>query len=531
MDPTPNETMAHPAWILNLSTEVLWQIFGYFCLHCCGGFREPYYPVPELELKEQPPRSTYAQHRQALFTVCLVSRRFRDIGQEIMYHEFLLGLTDPPPPLHPYFHSPRLVPLIRTVSSRPDLARLLKTVFIEPGMMRHLDLNSARSVYQQAVESLGTTPSEIWRRRESTDFMVRQRTIDALMEQEFFKEFFTGSSNLQEGGRDTSEYLPKVASELFALLVALLPNLEHLLIRAGFWPGDFPPGAMSALGVTSLPLKILYFDRPPRSLMEIAPSLENMIYGGRSPLPVLPKMKTVRLRAPMLDTSDLSTLLSSFTGGIDTFEFTTLWANMWCVDEGTRMMVPPRTLVRLLGRFKSTLESLQLDFRYRVHKDLDKRLEPIQTLKDFTALEDLFITTNSVYNTKSLELPDDQSLVNLLPPSVVTLILADHEFPPPPERLQRGLLGLAAHMKRNERHFSKLKVIKCDTKAMFADSHVMDKLSELGIDLKYEEFTRRDWSYKREPLGPDVLWDEHAVVSYQVLPLLVNESDETLQHG
>lgn len=76
------------------------------------------------------------------------------------------------------------------------------------------------------------------------------------------------------------------------------------------------------------------------------------------------------------------------------------------------------------------------------------------------ALETLFLTTRSIYNMNSTSL-DDQSLVSIVPPSITSLTLVNHDKPIPPERLREGLLGLA---NTKITHFKQLKQIRCDSK-------------------------------------------------------------------
>ncbi|KAL7949803.1 hypothetical protein V8C42DRAFT_311965 [Trichoderma barbatum] len=123
--------MIQSSAIYNLSNEVLEQIFGDFCLHCRADCQLPaptdaYFRGTEQQCDSP---SWYALERQALFSLCLVSRQFRDIAQSVLYHEFTLGYGDSWKSIA-YRWDRRLTSFMRTVARRPDLARRIKRALI-----------------------------------------------------------------------------------------------------------------------------------------------------------------------------------------------------------------------------------------------------------------------------------------------------------------------------------------------------------------------------------------------------------------
>jgi hypothetical protein len=127
-----------------LPTEIVVHIFRCFCQHC----------MPESGAAgaccHEPPRSPL--HRQALRSLCLVSRRLGAIAQPILHHEFVPTPGDWPGPV-PWHVSIPDVPwssmvdgwnrqfesFLRTVTERRDLAAAVRRVFVHAyvGLVLH----------------------------------------------------------------------------------------------------------------------------------------------------------------------------------------------------------------------------------------------------------------------------------------------------------------------------------------------------------------------------------------------------------
>lgn len=83
-------------------------------------------------------------------------------------------------------------------------------------------------------------------------------------------------------------------------------------------------------------------------------------------------------------------------------------------------MIQAHDAIKALETHNKSLESLHLDLRIRTHVSRDTKIGPKPVLKYFTALQKLFINTDAVYNTQSLEsqLSDDVSLAQFPPPNI-----------------------------------------------------------------------------------------------------------------
>lgn len=143
-----DQSMAHPT-ITNLPAETLNSIFGHFCLHCCHGDKEgpdSYFRSSENRQQEAHERSWYlADYRQPLLSLCLVSRRLRDVAQQVLHHEFVLGYGDSWRSAS-FSWDRRLTSFLRTVGGRPDLAAVVRRVSLHPKLLEADELGDAAGV-------------------------------------------------------------------------------------------------------------------------------------------------------------------------------------------------------------------------------------------------------------------------------------------------------------------------------------------------------------------------------------------------
>lgn len=187
-----------------------------------------------------------------------------------MYHEF--------DPWYVRSQSPnawerRVEPFLRTIASRPDLARSVKAAFLGIPVFEGLDFFHSRDVFEQCVHALGTSAFNLWKQREHI-FPPMSTLIYRT-----YRAFFV--KGLDPGDLAPRVYIPIVASELLAMLVALLPNLRHLRVMENGvqspWGFDISMATISSLGLTRLPLKTLEIDRPLQTLLEIVPDLDTLV--------------------------------------------------------------------------------------------------------------------------------------------------------------------------------------------------------------------------------------------------------------
>ncbi|KAF4455234.1 hypothetical protein F53441_2384 [Fusarium austroafricanum] len=171
------------------------------------------------------------------------------------------------------------------------------------------------------------------------------------------------------------------------------------------------------------------------------------------------------------------------------------------VDQKFPYMVQSSDGVRHLEKHSTSLESLHIDLRIRTYMSRDTKIYSMPNLGSFTALQELLLNSDAVYNTQSLELSDQDSLASFLPPNITSLTL-DLGNLTSLHLLNAYGGGLADLKKREPGRFPGLGKVICDTENMFDKSHghPKDVLSQAGISLEYKEFPRSDWIYDRERL-------------------------------
>ncbi|KFA60161.1 hypothetical protein S40285_09704 [Stachybotrys chlorohalonatus IBT 40285] len=140
----------------DLPVEILILILGSFCLHCCGAFDIPFAYFPNRG-EETLKRSWYSVDRQALHSLCLVSKGLRDIAQPILHHEFSLGYGES---YRSRSHDwqRRLVPFLRTVLLRPDLAAKVRILSVGRTYMKFATKIETRDAVEMAVKMLDIQP-------------------------------------------------------------------------------------------------------------------------------------------------------------------------------------------------------------------------------------------------------------------------------------------------------------------------------------------------------------------------------------
>ncbi|KAF5693898.1 hypothetical protein FDENT_1590 [Fusarium denticulatum] len=461
------QSQQHTPNLANLSPELLRQIFGYFCLHCRG--KQEYLTDNTEQLT-----SNYRRDRQVLASLCLVSRRLRDISQDVLHHVFLW-------PLRKSLTQISLPLFTRTIASQRHLASSTKAVlFYSTQGDSSIDFEHAHDAFKQVANVRGLKLSDIWDQRKDT----------SPHREAFLRGLILGKAQSPDAMKNIKLHASTLSAELLFILLALLPRCPHLALDISTHQIYDQMQALKVLGVSSLPLRNLElrgaFDLEWLSsqLIPISTGLEALTLYKSLPLPEISSLKALHLRGFRLSPDQLAKILPSCTGSLKAFTYEATEAS---------------DVVRHLEKHCTSLESLHLDLRIRAFMSRDTKIDPMPHLETFTALQDLFLNSDAVYNTQSLEFPDEKSLTSFLPPSILSLTLVEPDFPPPPERLQKGLSGLA-NLRREQGRFPRLKRVTCDVKKIFDESHTEDLLSQVGIGLKYREFPRSDWAYNRQRL-------------------------------
>lgn len=449
---------SHPAQVPRLPSEVLRLVFINFCRHCCGEYEESFRVLPLPE------------NTATLYNLCLVSCFFRNVAQGILHHSFDINLTHHEPE-NPW--EKRLEPFLRTITSRPDLARLVRAVFLPWRLIESLDFDENKNAFDKCARSMGTSASKIYK--------LSQRS-EAPVPNKIEKAFFLGHP-ISDDEREES-YIPIVASELMTITMAILPNLAHLGLVEDTdlhrrWNFDLSVPTLDALGITTLPLRTFENDYGMPKLLSRTKYLETLITSGRGEVHELPNLKGLHIRA--LDGNYISTDSASpifeTARNLATFSFTAT---------GT----PLSNVIECLNqpRFHATLESIRLDLR--CHRDLDGALQATSNLKLFTRLKKLFLPIAFIYRSSDVKL-QTQSLASILPPSIESLTLMEHETPTACGLLHKDLLRL---IEKKPTLFPHLREIISDS-VQVCDEGLINVFGQSGVALIHQELPRSKWDY------------------------------------
>ncbi|KAL4727815.1 hypothetical protein ACLX1H_004504 [Fusarium chlamydosporum] len=472
-----------------LPLEIIQLIFKHFCRHCCGEYEQPF--------RVKPP----TQNATTLHNLCLVSRHFRDVAQVILHHSFDFDFE--PPKCLPYTDSwkRRLEPFLRTIASRPDLARSVNAVFLPWELIVSLDFDQSKKSFDTCARSMGISALEI--------YQLPQRhgapSSDAIEE-----AFFQGHPIPDDAGKQ--DHISLVASELVTIAMAMLPNLAHLVIVAKDllyekWDIDISTSTLDALNVDYLPLKTLESDEAMPKLLSRTVDLQMLVTGGRGLFPRMANLKRLHIRSingVRLSGRDASPV-EACIGCLTSFSFTAAYRRI-------------ANLIEALDqpRFHTTLESIRLDLRCR---PTEHEIDPILTFRSFTKLNTLFIPACPIYGSNYTHI-DPQSLVTILPPNIQSLTLVEHETPTPPGLLHKDLLRL---VEKKSTLFPHLIEIISDS-VQVCDGSLKTMMENVGIALIHREIPWSRWDFTRQYRYDDyTLWDPQPV--YYPLPSELSDDD------
>ncbi|KAH7137222.1 hypothetical protein B0J13DRAFT_74729 [Dactylonectria estremocensis] len=534
----------------HLPTETLTFIFGYFCLHCCEDDRPPWglgtLQQHERRLEQQRGEQQPEQHswhsldRRPLVSLCLVSKRLRDVAQPILHHEFRPGYSDS-------WRSKllkwdgRLTSFMRTMTQRSDLARSVKVVSIQTCLFFSLKLEEARDTLLECADALRIDLLEAWKPRNTkrrnegwialvprffTSFLDRNTKISArtrrLLANSFHNRHSTG--------------LQVISIELVAMLIAQLPNLEHLSIRNPFaYGGDFRPflkESLPALNVSSLSslktLDISVFTPP---ILELATNLEVLNIQRcsiPSPVPPMPNLKVVRITNRSLSEKHLQNLLSSCTGKLRVFVYEafvdTLDPSKSHRGSGDHFRLGGA--VTYLYPHRHSLQSLHLDLRA---EDVFQSyaiggVRPETGLKHFTALEKLLLSTNAIPYPSGQMFPSLELLGELLPSSIVSLhVVHEDGFYNKWENVEKGLIKLTTQLRLYQKDFPNMRWVGYEHEGSSNGDTVS---SMFGVDAGPESWPRSE--YADEAMATFADYEAEMFISLGGQPLPVELSDDDL---
>ncbi|RSM03633.1 hypothetical protein CDV31_010430 [Fusarium ambrosium] len=471
-----------PTGLLGLPLELLLPIIQSFCFHCRG---EPDAPYPEAQYvqdkRQWPHASPDPEDQKALLSLCLVSKGFRALAQNVMYHDIRLERANNS--LSPSADW-KLPTLLQTIISRPDLARLVKSLRVNMYYTVEPRIDDIWDVCEQAAGTLGLTLPGVWHRWAKGPW----EDLPIHMEEFFFRNI--NDAVRADVGGEEGRFMVR---ELLKMLLALLPNLEHANIE----PELPSPEAMRALGIESLPWKEATLWESSR-LMDMATNVETLTVTSavyRFPIPA--SVKTVRIHC-RLTTQWFTECLQNCTG-ITSFSYQASSQYLFCYDPSP-FTTDVGEIIRFLNGCRTTLKSLYLDIRHRCcGPTYLKARVLVVSLKEYTVLEDLLLCSNSLWpkSTITKEFPSEQVLVDILPSSISRLSIL-HPGGRVDERFKEVLLGLADSIKGNKAQFPSLRCIRCDVREICEgdDGAIKKAFEEIGINLVYKEFPRYDWSYE-----------------------------------
>lgn len=452
---------------------------------------------------------------QVLCALCLVSKPMKAVAQRMIYTSIVL-IGDSK---HGYNKSHRVgrpLPFIRTLCCRRDLAGMVQEVFSFSDFFDEIvaDASEVWDTLRLVAETLGVDLQTAW-------FQRGQDSLSAV-EHPDLKEALIGFSQRLALGQseEASEELRKelhfnrhfLVDELRAVVIALLPNLKRLTMD-GCDDTSIPLLSFNALGIQHLPIRTFTADS---ALLGILPILEKAVdlevlsineavltsnsglmtakslkdcITSKS-IPFMPRLRTLRLTQAAFTGKWLGELLSRCTGGLHTFihERTpfikrgkVLYFNdkiEECVDFEYQQVFPLREFGQL-ARHQHSLETLSIDVQI-----VDRKFILVPSLKEFTALKELIISTVSWYTSKGYNTSQPERLAELLPPNIRHLQMSGSLWV---DRLKliTELENFAEEKRTGVVSFSSLQRITCDEDLMDEKEYagVFTALSRAGVHL------------------------------------------------
>lgn len=496
--------MTH-ATITSLPAETLSSIFGNFCLHCCHGSTEgpeSYFRSPDDRPQQQADeRSWYlADYRQPLVSLCLTSRRLRDVAQQVLHHEFVLGYGDSWRSASCSWDR-RLTSFLRTVGTRDDLAAAVRRVSLHPRLLEAAELGdvgavvdlrrmgrglglgvadeSAPPCYQERPGWTRPPPPTPPRRRDDPFSRMVVCSKRAPRARVMYVDAYTAAESFRESHA--------LGLELLAILIGMLPSVERLSIQQTVVDYDTPylsglRSMTTAKGARQLKtLDLATHDFSPELMIKVPSQAAgalwlsgdtlqtlnlhqcNGFWSNPEDAPTFRSLKVLRLTQSHLSTVGLKVLLSCCTGGLTSFTYE---AAGTCRSMDGSQFHPPEA-VESLRPHRRTLKALHLDLRGFVDSRLVKSMHPA-SLADFTALEDLFLSIDTLWR-KDLTAPADgvedaAFLARVLPAGTTSLSITGQTQDRRWRRLPAELLGLARAVAADEGTLARLRQVRCDVR-------------------------------------------------------------------
>lgn len=273
--------------------------------------------------------------------------------------------------------------------------------------------------------------------------------------------------------------------ELLAILIGELPSVERLSIQQTVVDYDTPylsglRSMTTAKGARQLKtLDLATHDFSPELMIKVPSQAAgalwlsgdtlqtlnlhqcNGFWSNPEDAPTFRSLKVLRLTQSHLSTVGIRVLLSRCTGGLTAFTYEA--AGTCRSMDGSQFH--PWEAVESLHPHRRTLKALHLDLRGYVDSRLVQPMHPA-SLADFTALEDLFLSIDTLWR-KDLTAPADgvedaALLTRVLPAGTASLSIAGEEQDRRWRRLPAELLGLARAVAADDGRLARLRQVRCD---------------------------------------------------------------------
>ncbi|KAK5989379.1 hypothetical protein PT974_10898 [Cladobotryum mycophilum] len=384
--------------------EILKLIFRQFCSHCCDQ------PVSISSLSFVDEALSHQSGCQTLSSLCLVSKRFQDIAQPLLYHKFIAGYRhdEPPAALHRQFIS-----FTQTIIQRRDLSKIVEKVCIQMNLPRvsfspgpSWQIRLRRPPPSPLPESTPNVEKILDTLRAAAHILAPStfsQPDDASAGTKAHEEDKVKSLFSPMGGFgqlfNCESYL---ATELVLTLIALLPNATHAVLQTcGHLHSDeqnYLPLALQVFDQPNLAIKTMETDWSVPSLVRITHStihLENLHIHqcSRFPLgriftiPPMPNLKHLSLTHCRLDSPGLKYLIGQCTGKLYSFTYEPPGYGKTAHNNPlghSAHYFSLKYIAGMLGNHCQTLKSLHLDYRHSTLK------LSLSELRNFASLTHLF---------------------------------------------------------------------------------------------------------------------------------------------
>ncbi|CAG9988285.1 unnamed protein product [Clonostachys byssicola] len=376
----------------------------------------------------------------------------------------------------------RLELFLRSIAARPDLARSVKAVALDPFFTTTLDFFASRDAFEDCAHALGTSALDIWRQTEHA-YRANPQT-----QHQGYEAFFVRDADPGNWAQRSS--IPFLASQLLTMLVALSPNLSYLKVISGMDQLDLSRATSNAIGLTRLPLKTLDSTLRFESLLELSPDIGALVcrYAlPRGSFPNVQSLVAIVRHDPSQGPLAVTNLLSACTGHVSNFSYRAANPTLTAVG-----------IVRFLSTEKlhATLESIHIDCRWH-NFTAQNRVMP--NFRPFLNLRALLLSICLVHADID---SDSQTLASMLPASITSLTLVGNGVATSYSFLQdkyvrrlRGQLMGLAEAKAEGSGFEHLTLVRCDS-SLVCSRYVRGRFKRVGVDLVYQEFPRPDFDFQ-----------------------------------